>query len=175
MHKIKITIIILVAILSGCKKNGTPLSSGNTITTVTLVANGTTYSLSGYLPDSALVTSGITKITTSFGTGYVLEAQTKSLFAPKQWEFGIFMPTSGPLNTGTYSTTYTQYPSAENNGFSPGSGLDSWMAVTGDYMVVTISSIQGNLASGTFSAKYSGGNAHCIITNGTFKNVKILQ
>lgn len=175
MRKITISVAIVMALFSGCKKNGTSPSNDTAITTVSLVANGVTYSLSGNLPDSALVTAGITKITTSFGAGYVLEAQTKSLFAPKQWEFGIFMPTSGPLNTGTYSTSYTQYPSAENNGFSPGSGLDSWMAVTGDYMQVIISSIQGNLASGIFSAKYSGGNAHCIITSGTFKNVKILQ
>ena len=176
-----LTIITLAALLSACTKS---TSSSNTtatglFSTFSFTANDTTYE-----DDSSLANNSDNGSILQWQNG---EYQLRAAYAPNGFIHNsiIMNVTSGTLSETTYQQTYQP-----NSPFFIDvqiDGIDYVQSSVGDYSTITITNIHdgGIYADGTFSGHatsfYDGGTPSfpsglpLSITNGVFKNVKILN
>ncbi|MBS1578750.1 MAG: hypothetical protein JST29_03790 [Bacteroidetes bacterium] len=161
-----ISSLLIILFLNGCSKK----DNGNSITAASLsfTANGINYSLS-----SLNATLSLTKM---FPVGAGLPYNAYNLVALQQGKFviALVIQTNNTLTQTSYTTTRTNYPSAELTVFNDQNHNEYAHRNSGDYMTVTITSLTNGLASGTFTAQMSLNNSNTIlITNGKFDNIII--
>jgi hypothetical protein len=167
--------VILAVLVSACQKEtGTNTPPEKFPTTLKFTANGTVIEMNGSLATSSYKGS-VFRQAGNYGGNYTLVAKDGANAGSLRL----------PLHTDTISATTfavtvpypNPTPTRERAGSCEISGIKYSGINSGDNFSLIISSIHDEIyADGTFSAQMSGGGPEkLLITNGEFKNVRILQ
>jgi len=160
-----ITLVVITAIVVSCSKPNT--STTNLLSTVTFDANGSHYEIDSSLADNSLQGSVLEK----HAGEYELTAQN-GIIGDVPSEVYLHINLGSTIVTpNTYNLTWLNGNYISETRLN---GTVYYGLKTGDYVTTTVTKIHdGVYADGTFSAQLSGQTM--AITNGQFKNVKILQ
>lgn len=162
------TIVTLALLFSACSKDPASTLTAELVTTFKFTANGTVYELNGSLATNSSQGSIIRREGTLNTGQYYLSAQNGAARNTM-----VMALATGNMAATSYSFTYPTI-----SGECELNQLSYYGDKAGDNTNVIVTSIHdGVYADGTFTGQMtrSGSVLKVLITNGEFKNVKILQ